>query len=75
MASKRQIDVGGVKIGGGAPVAVQSMTKTETADFEATMRQIHAVAEAGGDELTPTMKLKRKPINEKYASEIDALYA
>jgi (E)-4-hydroxy-3-methylbut-2-enyl-diphosphate synthase len=49
MASKRQIDVGGVKIGGGAPVAVQSMTKTETADFEATMRQIHAVAEAGGD--------------------------
>ena len=49
MASRRQIDVGGVKIGGGAPVAVQSMTKTETADYEATMRQIHAIAEAGGD--------------------------
>src|SRR5215212_3681665 len=49
MASKRQIDVGGVKIGGGAPVAVQSMTKTETADYEATMRQIHAIADAGGD--------------------------
>src|SRR5918992_1785118 len=49
MASKKQIDVGGVKIGGGAPVAVQSMTKTETADFEATMRQIHAIADAGGD--------------------------
>jgi long-chain acyl-CoA synthetase len=29
----------------------------------------------GGDELTPTMKLKRKPIAEKYAAEIDALYA
>jgi long-subunit acyl-CoA synthetase (AMP-forming) len=28
-----------------------------------------------GDELTPTMKLKRKPINQKYAAEIDALYA
>ena len=49
MPSKRQINVGGVPIGGGAPVAVQSMTKTETADFEATLRQIRAVAEAGGD--------------------------
>jgi long-subunit acyl-CoA synthetase (AMP-forming) len=29
----------------------------------------------GGDELTPTMKLKRRPIGEKYAAEIDALYA
>ena len=29
----------------------------------------------GGDELTPTMKLKRKPINEKYSTEIEELYA
>ena len=49
MPSKRQIDVGGVKIGGGAPVAIQSMTKTETADYDATMRQIRAIADAGGD--------------------------
>jgi (E)-4-hydroxy-3-methylbut-2-enyl-diphosphate synthase len=49
MASKRQINVGGVPIGGGAPVAVQSMTKTETADYEATMRQIRAIADAGAD--------------------------
>jgi long-subunit acyl-CoA synthetase (AMP-forming) len=28
----------------------------------------------GGDELTPTMKLKRKPIDQKYAAEIEALY-
>ncbi|HEY2601220.1 MAG TPA: flavodoxin-dependent (E)-4-hydroxy-3-methylbut-2-enyl-diphosphate synthase [Thermoleophilaceae bacterium] len=49
MASRRQIWVGGVPIGGGAPVAVQSMTKTETADYDATIKQIHAVADAGGD--------------------------
>jgi long-subunit acyl-CoA synthetase (AMP-forming) len=29
----------------------------------------------GGDELTPTMKLKRKPIAEKYSAEIDAMYS
>src|ERR671926_1059300 len=49
MASKRQINVGGVPIGGGAPVAVQSMTKTETADYDATMKQIRAIADAGAD--------------------------
>jgi (E)-4-hydroxy-3-methylbut-2-enyl-diphosphate synthase len=49
VASKRQINVGGVPIGGGAPVAIQSMTKTETADFDATMRQIRAIADAGAD--------------------------
>jgi (E)-4-hydroxy-3-methylbut-2-enyl-diphosphate synthase len=49
MASKRQIFVRDVPIGGGAPVAVQTMTKTETANLEATMEQIRTVAEAGAD--------------------------
>ncbi len=49
MASKRQIFVGGVPIGGGAPVAVQTMCKTETANLEATMEQIRTVADAGAD--------------------------
>src|SRR5213082_4106257 len=49
MSSRRQIWVGGVPIGGGAPVAVQSMTKTETADYDATIKQIREIADAGGD--------------------------
>ncbi len=49
MASARQIHVGGVPIGGGAPVAVQTMTKTETANLPATMEQIRTVADAGAD--------------------------
>jgi (E)-4-hydroxy-3-methylbut-2-enyl-diphosphate synthase len=49
MASARQIHVGDVPVGGGAPVAVQTMTKTETANLQATMDQIHRVTEAGAD--------------------------
>src|SRR5437870_13043794 len=47
MASKRQIFVGGVPIGGGAPVVVQSMTLTKTHDVPATTAQIAALASAG----------------------------
>ena len=47
MASKRQIWVGNVPIGGGAPVVVQSMTKTETANKQATLEQIQRMADAG----------------------------
>src|ERR671933_3081510 len=49
MSSKRSVNVGGVQIGGGAPVAVQTMTKTETANLAATMDQIRRVADAGAD--------------------------
>src|SRR5437763_2820192 len=47
MASKRQISVGGVRIGGGAPVVIQSMTLTPTRDVEATTAQVAALASAG----------------------------
>ena len=47
MASERSISVGGVRIGGGAPVVVQSMTLTPTRDVEATTAQIAALASAG----------------------------
>jgi (E)-4-hydroxy-3-methylbut-2-enyl-diphosphate synthase len=47
VASERQIKVGGVTIGGGAPPVVQSMTLTKTHDVEATTGQIAALASAG----------------------------
>src|SRR5512132_1686331 len=47
MASEVQIKVGNVPVGGGAPVAVQSMTLTKTHDVEATTAQIAALASAG----------------------------
>ncbi len=45
--SSRQIQVGSVAIGGGAPVVVQSMTNTDTRDLQATVAQIHRLEAAG----------------------------
>jgi (E)-4-hydroxy-3-methylbut-2-enyl-diphosphate synthase len=47
--STRQIAVGSVKVGGDAPISVQSMTTTKTADVEGTLAQIYALAGAGAD--------------------------
>ena len=43
----RKINIGGVTIGGGSPIAIQSMTNTETSDVEATVAQILALEKAG----------------------------
>jgi (E)-4-hydroxy-3-methylbut-2-enyl-diphosphate synthase len=43
------VDVGGVTVGGDAPIVVQSMTNTDTADVEATARQVAALARAGSE--------------------------
>jgi len=43
----KTVQIGNVRIGGGAPVAIQSMTNTKTEDVEATVRQIRALTEAG----------------------------
>jgi (E)-4-hydroxy-3-methylbut-2-enyl-diphosphate synthase len=43
------VDVGGVTVGGGAPIVVQSMTNTDTADVEATAQQVAALARAGSE--------------------------
>ncbi|HUY63658.1 MAG TPA: flavodoxin-dependent (E)-4-hydroxy-3-methylbut-2-enyl-diphosphate synthase [Acidimicrobiales bacterium] len=58
----RQIQVGTVAVGGGAPVSVQSMTTTKTADVEGTLAQIYALAAAGAD-------IVRCTCNEEAAAE------
>ncbi len=58
----RQISVGNVKVGGGAPITVQSMTITKTADVEGTLQQIYALAAAGAD-------IVRCTCNETEAAE------
>lgn len=58
----RQIMVGSVAVGGGAPITVQSMTITKTADHEGTLQQIYALAAAGAD-------IVRCTCNEPEAAE------
>jgi (E)-4-hydroxy-3-methylbut-2-enyl-diphosphate synthase len=58
----RQVNIGGVKVGGGAPISVQTMTKTKTADVRATVAQIVAAAEAGCD-------IVRVTVNDKEAAD------
>ena len=43
------VDVGGVRVGGGAPIVVQSMTNTDTADVDATVRQVAQLWRAGSE--------------------------
>jgi len=58
----RQIRVGSVSVGGDAPISVQSMTTTKTADVEGTLTQIYALAAAGAD-------IVRCTCNEQEAAE------
>ena len=55
MQNTRQMKIGNIVIGGGAPVAVQSMTNTPTADYDATYRQVCALAQAGCDIVRVTL--------------------
>lgn len=58
----RQVNVGGIPIGGGSPISVQTMTKTKTSDVEDTVKQIIEAAEAGCD-------IIRVTVNDKEAAE------
>ena len=57
----RQVNVGGIKIGGDAPISVQTMTKTKTDNVNGTITQIKAAAEAGAD-------IIRVTVNDKEAA-------
>lgn len=58
----RQVIVGGIPVGGGAPISVQTMTKTKTSDIDATVAQIIQSADAGCD-------IIRVTVNDKEAAE------
>src|SRR6478752_891939 len=58
----RQISVGDVLVGGGAPISIQSMTTTKTSDVDGTLQQIYALAAAGCD-------IVRCTCNETEAAE------
>ena len=61
----KQINVGGVLIGGGAPVTIQSMCSTPTQEVEATLRQIRELAAAGCEIIrvaVPDMEADRKSV-------------
>ncbi len=57
----RQVNVGGILVGGGAPISVQTMTKTKTHDVDATVKQILEAADAGCD-------IVRVTVNDKPAA-------
>ena len=58
----RSVNVGGVQVGAGAPISVQSMTTTKTADVEGTLEQIYALASSGAE-------IVRCTCNEMQAAE------
>ena len=58
----RQIHVGSVAVGGDAPISVQSMTITKTADVEGTLQQIYALAAAGADIVRCTCNRKEAAV-------------
>ena len=58
----REVNVGGIRVGGTAPISVQTMTKTKTSDVEGTVAQIRAAADAGCD-------IVRVTVNDKEAAD------
>ncbi|MBL4762583.1 MAG: flavodoxin-dependent (E)-4-hydroxy-3-methylbut-2-enyl-diphosphate synthase, partial [Gammaproteobacteria bacterium] len=69
MNTKRtEVNIGGVAIGGNHPVAVQSMTNTDTADIDATVKQIIQLADAGSEMVRITVN------SDKAASAVPFIH-
>jgi len=68
--TSRQVAVGGVRIGGGAPVVVQSMTNTDTEDAGATARQVEALARAGSELVRITVNTPKAAIQVPRIREL-----
>ena len=80
-ARERDLDADSAALAGNEELVAEIQRGVDRANEElARVEQVKRFAilpsdwEPGGDELTPTMKLKRKPILEKYATEVEALY-
>jgi len=70
----RPVAVGGVVIGGGAPVAVQSMTNTDTEDAQATARQVEELARAGSELVRITVNTPQAAAQvPKIRARLDAI--
>jgi (E)-4-hydroxy-3-methylbut-2-enyl-diphosphate synthase len=68
------VDIGGLPVGAGAPIAVQSMTNTDTADVASTVRQVRELAEAGSELVRITVNTDEAaaavaPIRDQLRSE------
>jgi (E)-4-hydroxy-3-methylbut-2-enyl-diphosphate synthase len=68
--TSRQVAVGGVRIGGGAPIVVQSMTNTDTEDAGATARQVEALARAGSELVRITVNTPEAAARVPHIREI-----
>lgn len=61
--------VGGVRVGGGAPIVVQSMTNTDTADIESTVAQVRSLARAGSELVRVTVNTEEAAAAVPYIRE------
>jgi len=59
--SSVQVSIGAIRVGGGAPIVVQSMTNTDSADVEGTAAQVQALVRAGSELVRITVNTAKPP--------------